>query len=664
MPSPALALDSSVTRDFYPERKAPPESPLDRLVVDAMGNLGRLHRTRLERFRSIVPAVEKAAEGLGRLSEEELRWQVQALRQEMKGRGFTFETVSRAFALVRELSGHRLEMRHFDVQLIGGWVLLNGMVAEMQTGEGKTLTATLPACALALGGIPVHIITVNDYLAERDAAWMGPLYQAFGLKVGRIVHGMGLEERRRAYRCDVTYCTNKELVFDYLRDRLELGERPGPVRMRLERLYGTAARFDRLRLRGLFFGIVDEADSVLIDEARTPLIIAGPGSNTYEAGIYRQAMLLADRLESMKDYTIDFLKRTVEWTDDGKARLAEIAPGMGPFWAARLRREDLVRMALTARHLFHRDKHYVLKDGRVHIVDEYTGRLMPGRSWEGGLHQLIETKEGCDVTVMNETLGRISYQRFFRRYLHLAGMTGTAREAAREFWSVYRLPVVSVPTNRPMRRHGHPLRIYRRAHEKWAAVVARIAELHAEGRPVLVGTRTVAASEHLARLLSQAGLSCRVLNALQDAYEASIVAQAGQQAQITVATNMAGRGTDILLGPGVRDLGGLHVLATELHDARRIDRQLFGRCGRQGDPGSYEAFVSLEDELIKALPERLRRAPGIAGEGKGFPGRWLGMALFRRAQKAAERTHFLMRRDLLKMDESLDSALAFSGKGE
>jgi preprotein translocase subunit SecA len=662
---PSLSLDSTVTRDFYPERAAPPESPLDRMMVDAWGNLGRLHGTRLERFQSIVPAVKRAGEGLERLGEEELKWQVQALRQEMRTRGFAFELVSRAFALVRELSERRLKMRHFDVQLMGGWVLLNGMVAEMQTGEGKTLTATLPACALALGGIPVHIITVNDYLAERDAAWMAPLYQAFGLKVGAIVHGMGLEERRQAYRCDVTYCTNKEVVFDYLRDRLELGQRPGPVRMRLERLYGTAARFDRLRLRGLFFGIVDEADSVLIDEARTPLIIAGPGSNNYEAEIYRQAMALADRLESMEDYKIDFLKRTVEWTDEGRAHLAEIAPAAGPFWAARLRREDLVRTALTARHLFQRDRHYVLKDGKVNIVDEYTGRLMPGRSWEGGLHQLIETKEGCEVTVMNETLGRISYQRFFRRYLHLAGMTGTAREGAREFWSVYRLAVVSIPTNRPMRREALPLRIYRRAHEKWAAVVARITELHAAGRPVLVGTRTVAASEHLARLLAEAGLSCRVLNALQDAYEASIVAQAGQRGQITVATNMAGRGTDILLGEGVRELGGLHVIATELHDARRIDRQLFGRCGRQGDPGSHEAFVSLEDELIKALPARLRAAPGIARSGNGSAkGGWLGKTLFRRAQRAAERTHFLMRRDLLKMDESLDSALAFSGRGE
>jgi preprotein translocase subunit SecA len=662
---PSLALDGGVTRDFYPERQTPPESPLDRMVVDAWGSLGRLHRTRLDRFQAIVPAVQRASEILKGLSEEELRWQVQALRQEMKHHGFTFENVSRAFALVRELSTHRLKMRHFDVQLIGGWVLLNGMVAEMQTGEGKTLTATLPACALALGGIPVHIITVNDYLAERDAAWMGPLYQAFGLKVGTIVHGMGLEERRQAYRCDVTYCTNKEVVFDYLRDRLELGQRPGPVRMRLERLYGTAARFDRLRLRGLFFGIVDEADSVLIDEARTPLIIAGPGSNTYEAEIYRQAMGLADRLESMEDYKIDFLKRSVEWTDAGRERLAEIAPPVGPFWAARLRREDIVRTALSARHLFQRDRHYVVREGRVHIVDEYTGRLMPGRSWEGGLHQLIETKEGCDVTVMNETLGRISYQRFFRRYLHLAGMTGTAREGAREFWSVYRLAVVTIPTNRPLRRGSLPLRIFRRSGDKWAAVVARIAELHAAGRPVLVGTRTVSASEHLARLLAEAGLSCRVLNALQDAYEASIVSQAGQKGQITVATNMAGRGTDILLGNGVPEMGGLHVIATELHDARRIDRQLFGRCGRQGDPGTHEAFVSLDDELIKALPERIRRAPGIAGDGNGSaPGRWLGKALFRRAQRAAERTHFLMRRDLLKMDESLDSALAFSGRGE
>jgi preprotein translocase subunit SecA len=605
------------------------------------------------------------------LSKEELSWQASSLRATLRTSGLAEENVARSFALVREMASRCLEMRPFDVQIVGGWVLLNGMVAEMQTGEGKTLTATLPACTLALAGVPVHIVTVNDYLAKRDAGWMGPLYRALGLSVGTVTHALGLEERRRAYRCDVTYCTNKEIVFDYLRDRLELGRRPGHIQARLDPLQGPGSRFDRLRLRGLHFAIVDEADSVLIDEARVPLIISGAGNDTYEAEVYRQAMEIAERLEAGKDYKADPARRTVEWTKPGRVGLEELSREAGPFWTSRPRREELVRLALTALHLYRRDKDYVVKAGKVVIVDEYTGRLMPGRTWEGGLHQLIETKECCELSVRTEVLARISYQRFFRRYLQLAGMTGTALEAAREFWTVYRLPVISVPTNRQMRRRGLPMRIYPRIDDKWSAVVAQISELNAAGRPILVGTRTVAASEHLARLLGEAGVPCRVLNALQDEEEAEIIAQAGQRGRVTVATNMAGRGTDIRLGPGVADLGGLHVIATELHDARRIDRQLFGRCGRQGDPGTYEAFVSLEDDLILAQrahsPGWLRLAGVGALLGRNVPGGAAfrpGRSAFRRAQRSFERAHLLMRRDLLKIDETVDTALAFSGHGE
>jgi preprotein translocase subunit SecA len=659
--SAALRLGS-----FYPERDADDGPDFDRAMARGLGHLARLVRARPARFRAVVGPAGRHGARFAAMSEEELRWQTGALRADLRREGFTPEQVGRAFALVREYAGRRLGMRHFDVQLIGGWVLLRGMVAEMMTGEGKTLTATLPACTAALAGIPVHIITVNDYLARRDAAWMRPVYEALGLSVGTVTQGMGPEERRRAYRADVTYCTNKEIVFDYLRDRLALGRRPGPIQTRLERLYGPgAARVDRLRLRGLYYAIVDEADSVLIDEARTPLIISGHADGSYEAGLYRQALDLAGRLEPGADFAIDVPRRSATLTEAGRARLEELGAEIGGFWNGRQRREDLVRQALLARHLFHRDRHYVVKDGRVQIVDEYTGRVLPGRSWEGGLHQLVECKEGCEITTKTEILGRISYQRFFRRYLALAGMTGTASEAAGEFFSVYGLDVVPVPTNRPARRREMPARIFRTADEKWSAVVARIAEMHRIGRPVLVGTRTVAASEHLGRLLAGAGLPCRILNALQDEHEAEIVAGAGGSGRITVATNMAGRGTDIRLAPEVVALGGLHVIATERHDARRIDRQLFGRCGRQGDPGSCEAFVSLEDDLIRTHPSPwLRSFRGRLVRPESGLGRLIGNRLFDRAQRAIDRRHYLIRRDLVRHDESMDNALAFSGRGE
>ena len=659
--STSAALRQEIASGFYPERSRDEEKPLDRMLAGALGRLRGLRWRRLSRFAGVVKAADAVAPRYERMGLEELGWQARALRPELKSRGFEPDLVARSFALVREVAARRVQMRHFDVQLIGGQVLLAGMVAEMRTGEGKTLTATLPACTAALAGIPVHVITVNDYLAQRDAAWMAPVYRALGLKVGVIHHDMNASERREAYRCDVTYCTNKEIVFDYLRDRLEMGRRPGPIQARLERAYGKSRRLDRLRLRGLCFAIVDEADSVLIDEARTPLIISGPGDNTYEAALYRQALQISEDLEPDVHYTVDFPRRFVELTDAGRDRLETLGARAGGLWNGRVRREELVRQALTARLLFHRDRHYVLKEGKVQIVDEYTGRTMPGRSWEGGLHQLIEAKEDCDVTTETEVLGRISYQRFFRRYLTLAGMTGTAREASRELWSVYRIPVVSIPTHRPMIRTMMPTRLHRTAEMKWADVVARLKDLHAQGRPVLVGTRTVADSRHLSGLLAEASVPCRVLNALQDEQEAEIVSRAGRLGQITVATNMAGRGTDIKLEPEVADMGGLHVIATELHDAGRIDRQLFGRCARQGDPGSCEVFVSLEDDLLRGHPH-LRRIARMLSPADG--GARLAFLVFRSAQRRAERRHYLMRRDLLKMDETVESALAFAGRGE
>ncbi len=662
MRASSAALRQEIASGFYPERSHDEEKPLDRMLSGALGRLRGLGWRRLSRFTAIVNAVNALAARHEGMSLEEMGWQARGLRPELKSRGFAPDLVARSFALVREAAARRVQMRHFDVQLIGGQVLLQGMVAEMRTGEGKTLTATLPACTAALAGIPVHVITVNDYLAQRDAAWMAPVYRALGLKVGVIHHDMSAEERREAYRCDVTYCTNKEIVFDYLRDRLEMGRRPGPIQARLERAHGKSRRLDRLRLRGLCFAIVDEADSVLIDEARTPLIISGPGDSTYEAALYRQALQISQDLEPDLHYTVDFPRKFVELTDAGRERLETLGARAGGLWTGRVRREELARQALTARLLFHRDRHYVLKEGKVQIVDEYTGRTMPGRSWEGGLHQLIEAKEDCDITTETEVLGRISYQRFFRRYLTLAGMTGTAREASRELWTVYRLQVISIPTHRPMIRTTLPARVYATTGAKWTGVVARLRDLHAQGRPVLVGTRTVADSRHLSGLLDEANVPCRVLNALQDEQEAEIVSRAGRLGQITVATNMAGRGTDIKLEQEVAAMGGLHVIATELHDAGRIDRQLFGRCARQGDPGSCESFISLEDDLMRGHPYLKRLARALRPVEGGA--RRLVTRMFRSAQRRAERRLFLMRRDLLKMDETVESALAFAGRGE
>jgi len=658
-------LSPAIAQGFYPERKVPEESKFDQAIISSLGNMTRRLRARPGRFSTIAPKVNLLSEALGEMTEDELKADLEKIRLAIRAEGLIFEHVARVFGLVREFTHRRLGMRHFDVQLIGGWILLNGMVAEMETGEGKTLTATLPACTAALAGVPVHIITVNDYLAHRDAQWMKPVYEAMGLSVGIIVQGMSPDERRDAYRCDVTYCTNKEVVFDYLKDRILLGQQPGQIQMRLERLHGGEARLDKLVLRGLPFAIVDEADSVLIDEARTPLIISGQADSAWETRMYQEALELSGQLEEGEDYQIDLAKRTLDLTDEGKECIRELAQPLGSLWTGRNRREELARQALTAVHLFEKDRDYIIRDDKVHIVDEYTGRVMADRSWERGLHQLIESKEGCELTSQNVTLARISYQRFFRRYHHLGGMTGTAKEVANELWSVYRVLVVPVPTNRPVARKALPFKVYRTADDKWREVVERITDLHEQGRPVLAGTRFVATSEHLSLMLKEAGLPHRMLNARQDEEEAEIIAQAGQMGQITVATNMAGRGTDIALGAEVKDMGGLHVIATELHDAKRIDRQLFGRCGRQGDPGSFEAIISLEDNLFAGYIEKIkgRVAMGLTDPDGGF-GKWVGNAFASGVQRTTQRKHFHMRRDLLKIDESIQTAMAFSGRGE
>jgi preprotein translocase subunit SecA len=649
----------------YPERPDERPTTLERWVRGVLSPAARRLRAWRLRPAPLIQAVAAAGAGLHRLDQRGLRDAADAVREALARQGFQEALVARGFALVREAAHRSLGERHYDVQLVGGRALLAGLVAEMETGEGKTLTATLAAATAALAGIPVHVVTVNDYLAARDAEWMAPVYDALGLTVGVVVHGVDVAARQDAYRCDITYCTNKELAFDYLRDRLVLGQRDTRLRLQVERLASQDPRSRQLRLRGLHFAIVDEVDSVLIDEARTPLVIAGQGDAGAERRVYAKALELAARLRPGAEFTLDARARRIDLTEGGRARLDALAGALGGVWRGRLRREDLVLQALQARHLYQRDTHYVLQDGaRVVVVDEFTGRRMADRSWDRDLHQLLETKEGVPVTSPPETLARLSYQRFFRRYLRLAGMTGTAGEAASELWSVYGLAVWRVAPRRVLRRRALPASTYVSAEKRWAAVVARVAELRVSGRPLLIGTRSVAASERLSGLLRAADLGHHVLNARQDEAEAEIAARAGESHRITVATNMAGRGTDIKLAPGVAERGGLHVIATEHHEARRIDRQLFGRCGRQGDPGSFEVIASLEDELLTRYGPGWRHLARWAAARDGRVPSWVARGLVWLAQRGAERLHARMRGDLLHLDEYLQAALAFSGRQE
>jgi preprotein translocase subunit SecA len=652
--------------EVYPERgEIAQDEWLDRLGVAVTGRISRYARSRPSRIHSIVDRVHRAAARYAGLSPDRLREAASELKRELRRQGLRDEPVAQAFALVRETAEQILGMRHFDEQLIGGWILINGMVAEMHTGEGKTLMASLPACTAALGGIPVHVITVNDYLVERDCELMRPLYEALGLTVAAVTEGMDHRSRQRAYEADIVYCTNKTVVFDYLRDRILLGASSSSLQLRLEKIYGADARIRRLLLRGLNFAIVDEADSVLVDEARTPLIISAEVPSGDEALVARQAIELARQLTVGDDFLILRKERRLALTETGHRRVLELCQVLGGVWSGALRREELVTQALSALHLFYRDEHYLIRDGKIQVVDEFTGRVMADRSWGQGLHQLIETKEGCEITARKETLARISYQRFFRRYRHLSGMSGTAAEVVGELGDVYGLAVVPVPTHRPSQRIQRPDIIFLTEEEKWRCVVDRVSALHAQGAPILLGTRSVATSEVASRMLTERGLTHRVLNAKQDQEEAEIVAQAGELGCITIATNMAGRGTDIKLGPGVAEVGGLHVLLSERHEARRIDRQLAGRCARQGDPGGFEAILSLEDPLILPfkggwMDSLLRHftRPGMASINA------VRQIIIDLAQWRTERSQSKIRRKLLKADREQSDILSFSGRPE
>ena len=625
----------------YPERLVRLPRGFDLAAASAWGGL-EAHWPALSGAGRFARQVEAEAARLSGHSASALLAEATALRTGLLRDPAGLQT--RAFGLVHVAVERELGLRYYPVQLAGGRALTSRRVVEMATGEGKTITAALPAAAAALAGRPVHVVTVNDYLAARDAARLRPVFAALGLTVGLVKGGDEPEARRAAYAANIAYVSNKELTFDYLKDRIATRAARGGARRAVAALAGAAG--NRLVLRGLHVAIVDEADSVLIDEARTPLIISAERPDATAEELAGRALDLARTLRDGEHWTLDAADRVVRLTEAGRATAAERSAGLPGLFRARHAREALLAQALSALHLFARDRHYIVADGAVQIVDEYTGRVMPDRSWEQGLHQLIEAKEGVALTGARETLARITYQRFFNRYLHLSGMTGTAREVAGELRAVYGLRTVRLPTHRPVQRRTGGGTLLPDATAKWEEVAVRAETVARMGRPVLVGTQSVEASEVLSAVLARRGVEHVVLNARQDRAEAEVVARAGEAGRVTVATNMAGRGTDIVLGPGVAEKGGLHVILTGFHDSRRIDRQLVGRAARQGDPGSFECVVAADDDLFT------RFAPGARGT--------LGM-LRRRAQRAASRANAEQRRLQMAEDERLERGMGFAG---
>lgn len=616
--------------------------------------MGDLSSWRLARWARIVPRIAALESDVRGLGDGELRKEGLSLRYRARSGEPLRKLLVEVYALVREAARRTIGLRPYDVQLLGGVALAHRAMVELQTGEGKTLTATLPLSLYALAGRGCHLATANDYLARRDAEWMGPVYRALGLTVGTIQPQMSPAERRGAYACDITYGTAKEFGFDFLRDRLLLRRaREGGGDLFGEMLGNrTAPADDRPVQREPFLALVDEADSILIDEARTPLIIAATtDSDRADAACYRWAAKAAAEFVEDEDYEYDHQKRTAKLTEEGrrKVRAIDKPEALAPVGMTRLF-EHIERAIMVGRE-YVRDRQYVVRDGEIVIVDEFTGRLGEGRKWRDGVHQAVEALAGVDVTAATGQAARITVQDYFLRYPHLAGMTGTAADSAREFRRVYRCRVMVLPTNRPLVRKAMPTLVFGTTDAKWAAVVEEIGRMVALGRPVLVGTRSIDKSEHLSKLLADRGIDHRVLNAHKLAEEAEIVAAAGQPGRVTVSTNMAGRGTDIQLGDGVASSGGLHVIVTEMHDSRRIDRQLIGRCGRQGDPGTYRQFLALDDELLAAGlgPEVAKK---WAAKGKHRRGPLHGLApLFRRAQRKIEHRHFRSRRALIYVEQ-------------
>ena len=589
----------------------------------------------LRRLAPLVDQITALEPELRKLADAELAAKTPYFRERLDQGEPLDDLLPEAFAVAREASLRVLGMRPFDVQLIGGIVLHQGKIAEMKTGEGKTLVAVLPAYLNALAGKGVHVVTVNDYLARRDTRWMGGIFNFLGMRVGTIIHGLSDEERRWAYNADVTYGTNNEFGFDYLRDNMKF------------------ALSDYVQ-RDFNFAIVDEVDSILIDEARTPLIISGPAEES--TNLYYILNRVAQQLRRDQDFTVDEKARSVLITEEGIAHAEKLLNIENLYDPRNIEILHHLNQGLKAHQLFQRDDEYIVKEGQVIIVDEFTGRLMPGRRYSDGLHQALEAKEGVRIENENQTLATITFQNYFRMYDKLAGMTGTADTEAEEFKKIYKLDVVIIPTHKKMIREDYPDFIYRTGLEKFHAAVEEIKDCHDRGQPVLVGTTSIEKSEHLSKLLKREGIKHEVLNAKHHEKEAEIVAQAGQLGHVTIATNMAGRGTDIVLGEGVVERGGLHILATERHEARCIDNQLRGRSGRQGDPGSSRFYLSLEDDLLRIFgSERIKGLMGHLGMDDGEPieHRMVSNAIAK-AQMRVESHNFDIRKHLLEYDDVMN----------
>src|SRR5262245_30901803 len=611
-----------------------------------------------------VAAIGELEPGLKALGDQELR----AHTDDLRGRAAAGDDLERllieSFALTREASVRAIRMRHFDVQLVGGIVLHHGKIAEMKTGEGKTLVATLPLVLNALLGRGAHLVTVNDYLGRRDAGWMGPLYHLLGLSVGVVVGDPSqpdgsfvfdpeyLDEthpdwrlqhlrpvpRAEAYRCDITYGTNAQFGFDYLRDNL-------------------ARDLSQRAQRDLYYAIVDEVDSILIDEARTPHIISGPSEESTDK--YYEFSRYAARLEKDVDYIVEEKYKSASLTEEGIGKMQRMAGIKNIYDLEHAIEAHQINQALKARALFHRDTHYLVRNGEAVIIDEFTGRTMPGRRWSDGLHQAIEAKEGLKVQQEMKTQATITLQNYFRLYERLAGMTGTALTEAEEFHKIYGLEVVEIPTHRPMRRADAADVIYKTEQSKFSAVIDEIVEMNKQSRPVLVGTISVDKSERLSRMLEKRGIAHNVLNAKQHEREAAIVAEAGQPGAVTIATNMAGRGTDIVLGEGVAQNGGLHIIGTERHESRRIDNQLRGRAGRQGDPGSSRFYISLEDDLMRIFGPAADRIGSLMDrlEVEPIEHKWVAGSI-ENAQKKVEGMNFDTRKHVVEYDDVMNKQRA------
>ena len=586
-------------------------------------------------YRSVVDRINALEPKMQGLTDDKLVGMTRQFKERLAAGETLDDLLPEAFAVVREGSRRVLGMRHFDVQLIGGMCLHDGRIAEMRTGEGKTLVATLPVYLNALTGKGVHMVTVNDYLAKRDSEWMGRLYRFLGLSVGLIAHDMDFPERKFAYGCDVTFGTNNEFGFDYLRDNMVIDER-------------------QMVQRPLNYAIVDEVDSILIDEARTPLIISGPGQKSTD--IYVKMAHAVATLKEGTDYKVDEKQKTISPADSAVPKIEKLIGVKNLYAPENIEYSHCFMAALRAKALMKRDRDYIVKDGEVVIVDEFTGRVMPGRRFSDGLHQAIEAKEGVKVQRESQTLATITFQNYFRMYDKLAGMTGTAKTEEDEFLKIYNLPVIVVPTNKPVRRIDYPDVIYKTKRAKYKAVGRAVSEIHAKGQPTLIGTTSITQSEELSDILKHLGIPHNVLNAKNHEKEAQIIADAGQQGAVTIATNMAGRGTDIKLGEGVAELGGLFIIGTERHESRRIDNQLRGRAGRQGDPGASRFFLSLEDDLLRLFAsDRITKIMDKLGMEEDEPiEHKIITNSIEHAQKKVEARNFDIRKHVLEYDDVMN----------